>query len=472
MLKPVKMGIIANRSAVESYHQGYRSLNIVLSTLEHSLEYMDPKHLIQNTIKIRGSALEVRSSLQPLALRLNLRSFDSIYLVGAGKATSKMAEALSKILGRRLSGGAINVPYMSNSHINKVHVTEAGHPVPNESGVNGTKIIINILRKTKNSDLVFVLISGGASALMPLPAEGVKLSDKQKITNDLLSSGASINEINIVRKHISKVKGGQLVKLINKGCTVISLILSDVIGDDMETIASGPTVPDRSTFKEAASVLKKYGLWTNKHENRSAINLISNGLRGLIKDTPKASDPIFDRVHNILIGNNTLLCKKATQYLNSRGLEAIYLGSSFDGQAKKFGLLLARLANQINRSPKPSAFILGGETTVKLNKRRKNGLGGRNQEAILVAALKSNFHRKDDITILCMGTDGIDGNSKAAGAFITPTTVSQVKQNETEIKKYLYDHDSYNALRKVCSSIITGRTGTNLNDISIVCSVS
>ena len=311
------MGIIANRSALESYHQGYRSLNIVLSTLEHSLEYMDPKHLVQNTIKIRGSALEVRSTLQPLALRLNLRSFDSIYLVGAGKATSKMAEALSKILGRRLSGGAINVPYMSNSHINnKVHVTEAGHPVPNESGVNGTKIIINILRKTKNSDLVFVLISGGASALMPLPADGVELSDKQKITNDLLSSGASINGINIVRKHISKVKGGQLVKLINKGCTVISLILSDVIGDDMETIASGPTVPGRSTF-------------------RSAINLISNGLRGLIKDTPKASDPIFDRVHNILIGNNTILCKKATQYLNSRGLEAIYLGSSFDGQAKK-----------------------------------------------------------------------------------------------------------------------------------------
>src|SRR5215212_3845195 len=438
------MGIIADRSAIESYHQGYRSLNLVLSTIEHSLEYMDPKHLIHKAIKVKGSALEVRSSLQSFPLHMNLSNFDSIYLVGAGKATSKMAEALTNILGRRLSGGAINVPYMSNTHNNnnKLCVTEAGHPVPDESGVNGTKTIINILRKTKKSDLVFVLISGGASALMPLPADGIKLSDKQKITHDLLSSGASINEINIVRKHISKVKGGQLVRLINKGCTVISLILSDVIGDDIQTIASGPTVPDRSTFKEAASILKKYRLWTNKHENSSAISLISKGLRGLIIDTPKASDPIFDRVHNILIGNNTLLCKKATQYMKSRGFHATYLGSSFDG-----------------------------ETKVKLNK-RKNGLGGRNQEAILAAALKSNFHSNDDITILCMGTDGIDGNSKAAGAFVTPRTVALAKQGETEVKKHLYSHDSYNALRKMCSSIITGRTGTNLNDISIVCRIS
>jgi glycerate-2-kinase len=405
---------------------------------------------------------------------MSLSSFDSIYLVGAGKATSKMAEALTNILGRRLSGGAINVPYMSNTHINnnKICVTEASHPVPDESGVDGTKAIINILRHTKKSDLVFVLISGGASALMPLPADGIKLSDKQKITHDLLSSGASINEINTVRKHISKVKGGQLVRLINKGCTVISLILSDVIGDDIETIASGPTVPDRSTFREAASILKKYRLWTNKNENSRAISLISRGLRGLIEDTPKASDPIFDRVHNILIGNNTLLCKKATQYMKSRGFQATYLGSCFDGEAKKFGLFLARLASQIKKLPNRSAFILGGETTVKLNKRRKNGHGGRNQEAILVAALKSNFHKNDDITILCIGTDGIDGNSEAAGAFVTPRTVSLVKQSESKVKKHLYSHDSYNALRKVCSSIVTGRTGTNLNDISIVCRIS
>ena len=468
------MGIVADRSTIESYHRGYRSLGLVLSTLERSLRYMDPKRLIDKTIKIKGSALVVRSSLQPLTLRLNLNDFDSIYLVGAGKATSKMAEALCNILGWRVSGGAINVPYMSNTQINKnkVYVTEASHPIPDESGVDGTKKIINILRKTKQYDLVFVLISGGASALMPLPADGITLSDKQKITHDLLSSGASIDEINVVRKHISKVKGGQLIRLINGGCTVISLILSDVIGDDMETIASGPTVPDRSTFKEAATILKKHKLWAKKIEHRSAIALISRGIRGLIKDTPKASDPIFHKVYNILIGNNTLLCKKATQHLKGKGLESTNLGSSFDGESKKFGVLLARLANEIKKSSKPSAFILGGETTVKLNRRRKNGLGGRNQEAILAAALNSNFHKKDDITIVCIGTDGIDGNSKAAGAFATPKTVSLIKQNETEMKKHLYSHDSYNALRKVRSSIVTGRTGTNVNDISIVCGLS
>jgi glycerate 2-kinase len=468
------LGIIVGRSAIESYHEGYRSLNLVLSALEHSLRYMDPKRLIDKTIKVKGSALVVRSSLQPLTLRLDLRNFDSIYVVGAGKATSKMAESLCNILGWRVSGGAINIPYNSNTQINnnKLCITEASHPIPDESGVDGTKKIINILRRTKQSDLVFILISGGASALMPLPADGIRLSDKQKITHDLLSTGASIDEINVVRKHISRVKGGQLIRLINRGCTIISLILSDVIGDDMETIASGPTVPDKSTFKDAAAILKKYRLWANKIEHRSTIALISRGLRGLIKDTPKASDPIFGKVHNILIGNNTLLCKKATQYLKRRGLETTNLGSSFDGESKKFGVLLARLADEIKNPSKPSAFILGGETTVKLNRRRKNGLGGRNQEAVLVAALNSNFHNNDDITIVCMGTDGIDGNSEAAGAFATPKTISLVKQSETEMKRHLYSHDSYNALRKVRSSIITGRTGTNLNDISIVCSLS
>jgi glycerate 2-kinase len=468
------VGIITDRAALESYHRGYRSLNLVLSTLEHSLRHTDPKHLIDKILKVKGSGLVIRSSLQHSPLRMNLSDFDSIYVVGAGKATSKMAEALCNILGWRVLGGAINVPYMSNTRINndKVCVTEANHPIPDESGVDGTKKIIDILRKTKKSDLVFVLLSGGASALMPFPADGINLSDKQKITHDLLSSGASIDEINIVRKHLSKVKGGQLIRLINKGCTVVSLILSDVIGDNMETIASGPTVPDRSTFREAATILKKYRLWANNIEHRSAIALISRGLRGLIRETPKPSDSIFHIVHNILIGNNALLCRKATQYLKTKGLETTNLGSSFDGESKKFGVLLARLANEIRRSSKSSGFILGGETTVKLNRRRKNGLGGRNQEAILVAALNSNFSKGNDITIVSMGTDGIDGNSKAAGAFATPKTVSLIKQNKREMKKHLYSHDSYNVLKKVRSSIVTGRTGTNLNDISIVCGLS
>ncbi len=466
------MEIIADRSEIELYHQGYESLKLALSTIESSLRYMDPKRLVNNTVKLNGSTLVVRAPLQPKTLRMNLNNFDSIYVVGAGKATLKMAEAICKILDGRTSGGAINVPYISNTQINnKVCVTQANHPLPDEAGVSGTKKIINILRKTSQSDLVFVLISGGASALMPLPADGITLSDKQRITHEMMSRGASIHEINVVRKHISKVKGGQLVRFINRGSTVISLILSDVVGDDLETIASGPTVPDRSTFKEAAMMLKKYGLWKKKTENRPAITLISRGLKGTISDTPKASDPIFAKVHNILIGNNTLLCKKATQYLKSRGLEAVNLGSSFDGEAKKFGLLLVKLANDIKNGSKPFAYILGGETTVKLNKIRKNGLGGRNQEAILAAALESSFRSNYDITILCMGTDGIDGNSKAAGAFVTPNTVSLIKQNETEMKKYLSRHDSYNALKKMCSLIVTGRTGTNVNDISIVCSI-
>ena len=434
---------------------------------------MDPKRLVNYTIKKKGSTLLVRAPFEDKILRMKLNNFDSIYIVGAGKAASKMAESLCKIFDRAISGGAINVPYMSNIQVNnKICVTEANHPIPDKAGVEGTKKIVNILRKTKQSDLVFVLISGGASALMPLPADGITLSDKQRITHEMMSCGASIHEINVVRKHISKIKGGQLVRFINRGCTVISLILSDVVGDDIETIASGPTVPDRSTFKEAAMILKKYGLWASKGKNRSAIALISRGLKGTIMDTPKPSDPIFDKVHNILIGNNTLLCKKATEYLKTRGLEAVNLGSSFDGEAKNLGLLLARLADDVKKRSKPFAYILGGETTVKLNRMRRNGLGGRNQEAILAAGLKSTLRSTDDVTILCMGTDGIDGNSNAAGAFATPKTVSLIKQNETEMSKYLSRHDSYNALKKMCSLIITGRTGTNVNDISVVCSIN
>jgi glycerate 2-kinase len=464
--------IVTNRSAIESYHRGYESLNVVLSALESSLNYMDPKRLVNKRVKVKGSTLLIRCPAQHKTLHMNLNNFDSIYLVGAGKAASKMSDTLCAILDRRISGGAINVPYMGNIEINnKICVTQANHPIPDKAGVNGTKKIINILRKTRQSDLVFVLISGGASALMPLPADGITLSDKQRITNEMMSCGASIHEINVVRKHISKVKGGQLLRFINRGCIVISLILSDVIGDEIETIASGPTVPDKSTFKDAAMILKKYGLWTNKVENRSAISLISRGLKGTIEDTPKASNPIFSKVYNILIGNNTLLCNKATQYLRSRGLEAANLGSSFDGEAREFGLLLARLADEIRKPSKPFAYILGGETTVKLNKTRKNGLGGRNQEAVLAAALESTFLNTDDITIICMGTDGIDGNSTAAGAFATPKTVSLVKQDEIQMKKHLSRHNSYNALKKICSLIVTGRTGTNVNDISIVCSL-
>jgi glycerate-2-kinase len=250
---------------------------------------------------------------------------------------------------------------------------------------------------------------------------------------------------------------------------VLTLILSDVIGDEIDIVASGPTVPDRSTFQDAAEILKKYHLWQEPFS--SARRLITRGINGEIEDTPKEGDPIFEKVHNLLIGNNSLLCEYVAKYLEKHVGTVMNLGSSFAGEAREFGYYLADLGKDAIRSPESVAFVLGGETTVKLNRFKRNGLGGRNQEALLSAALKSRFPPKADIAILCFGTDGIDGNSKAAGAILTPETMSRIKASGVNVKEYLNRHDSYRVLRKLRSIIVTGRTGTNLNDIAIVCRI-
>ena len=461
------MGVIHNRSISEREHKGFGSLNLAFSTIEYSMKYVDPRVIINRTSKLKGPNL-LLNDIYGQIVELDLNNFKSIYLVGAGKATAGMAEALYKLLNGRISAGAINVPYNTPARMERVSITEANHPIPDEAGLMGTKKILNVLSRAKDSDLVFVLLSGGGSALMPLPANGITIRQKQRIINSMMSAGAFIDEINVVRKHLSMIKGGQLLRFLKSRCRVVCLILSDVVGNRIDIVASGPTTPDTSTFNDAASILRKYSIW-RKVENSSVQKVINKGIHGIINDTPKPGDPLFHNVSNILIGGNVLICQKAKMYLKKHGLQAVNLGSSFDGEAKNFGALLAHLANNIKKSSKPFAFILGGETTVKLNGSKNIGVGGRNQEAILAAALKSKFHRDDDITILCMGTDGIDGKSDAAGGFVTPKTASMVRERERQMRKYLDNHDSYNALSKLDSFIVTGQTGTNVNDISIIC---
>ena len=339
-------------------------------------------------------------------------------------------------------------------------ITEASHPIPNEAGVEGAKRILKVVQKAKENDLVVVLISGGGSALMPLPAPGNSLQDKQKITALLLQSGASIQEINIVRKHLSLVKGGQMLRSINESCKVISIIISDVIDDDLASIASGPTSPDCSTFKHALDVLRKYNL---ADELDAVTKYIMAGVNGKIRDTPKSNDPIFSNVDNIIIGNNSSACQTGCNFLQKRGLNAVHLGSRFDGEAKKFGAFLAQLGSDLK--VKNFAIVAGGETTVRLNKAR-NGLGGRNQEAALAFAIGLD---RTDIATVFVGTDGIDGNSDAAGGIISSKTSSLYKRSD--MQKYLGRHDSYHVLKRMHSLIFTGYTGTNVNDIAImVCS--
>jgi glycerate-2-kinase len=444
--------LILNRRELASFHSD-RSSQLVFAALEAALESVKPAALVWRSVRF-NKELSVRD-MQGRTVRL--RKFDRVYIVGTGKASTGMAYALCSILHGRVAAGAITVPNGVDAKIKGISVMQASHPVPDRSGIEGTKKILEILEKAQQADLVFVLISGGGSALMPLPAPGVSLADKQKITNLLLRSGASIREINAVRKHLSAVKGGQLLRHVNSSCTVVSLILSDVVDDDLEVIASGPTCPDRSTFADALKILKKYGI---KNQD-AALAHLARGFKGSIEETPKPRDPIFSRVHNMLIGNNAIACASAVSHLKKCGVRAVHLGSEFDGEAKDFGAFLARLASDLGS--KPFAIVAGGETTVKLN-RSGNGTGGRNQEAALACMMEL---RLDDVALACMGTDGVDGNSDAAGALVSPETIALAKK--LDLKKYLDSHDSYHAFKKLHSLIFTGYTGTNVNDISIMC---
>lgn len=428
---------------------------MVLGALEAAVDSVMPAALVKHAVKFEKE-LSVRDINGKI---IRLRNFDRVYIVGAGKATAGMAGALVPMLQDRMAGGAITVPYGIKAKIKGISITYASHPVPDRSGMEGTKKILNVLKKVQKNDLIFVLISGGGSALMPLPAPGVSLANKQKITNLLMRSGASIHEINAVRKHLSAVKGGQLLRHIDGACTVVSLILSDVVGDDLEVIASGPTCADRSTFADALKILKKYRI----KDPDAALAHIADGAKGNIEETPKPQDPVFSHVHNMLIGNNTIACTSAISYLKKRKVQAVHLGSEFDGEARDFGTFLARLASDLSNS-KPFAIVTGGETIVRLNK-SKSGTGGRNQEAAM--AYMMELRRQHDVAAAFMGTDGIDGNSDAAGALVSPKTITNAKK--MNLKKYLDNHDSYHAFKRLRSLIFTGYTGTNVNDIAIVC---
>ena len=342
--------------------------------------------LIKSSLKLRSDRLFI-NDIKHQRASIDLKSINSIYLIGAGKATARMALAVCEILKDKISGGAITIPYGSNGGFEEIFVTHASHPIPDASGVRGTQKMIKILQKTTPTDLVFVLISGGGSSLMPLPSKNLSLNEKQYVTNSLILSGASIEEINVVRKHLSQIKGGQMLRYKNKECRLVSLIISDVINDKMDVIASGPTCPDTSTYEDAARVLRKYGLWNKEHHGAKSV--ICDGIMNHQPETLKPGDAVLRRVTNFLIGNNDVACTAAVNYLKKREIETHKLGTTFDGEAKYLGRRLAILARELAKKHRPIAFIQGGETVVKINKMKKYGKGGRNQEAILAGSNQS-----------------------------------------------------------------------------------
>lgn len=433
--------MIKNRAQLEDFHGP--DARPILDAVEAAIKSVEPAGLVRKAVKYSHGSVTVQDIH---GKNQTFSNFNNVYVVGAGKAAAAMADELCSIL--KVTEAAITVPYGIRPQDSRIHFTQASHPIPDENGIVGTKRILQTLKKAQKNDLVFVLVSGGGSALMPLPAGALELADKQRITAGLLASGATIGEINVVRKHLSAVKGGQLAR--NVAGIAVSLVISDVIGDDLGSIASGPTFPDLSTFSDALGIIRKYDI---AGDSNPAVRHLMDGTAGRIAETPKPGDPVFDRVHNFLVGNNSVACRAAAGSLTQSGFTVRYLGSDFGGLAADFGRLMANKAEDIEPL---QAIVVGGETVVRLGE--KSGKGGRNQEAALAFALEL---QNSDVVAAFVGTDGIDGNSDAAGALISSRT-------ETKgMEQYLESHDSYNALKN--SRVFTGLTGTNVNDIAIVC---
>jgi len=393
-----------------------------------------------------------------LRAREDLDRYEHIFVVGAGKAAGTMARAVEQFLGSRISLGCVNVKDGDTAKTQSIELRYCGHPIPDERGLSGAKRIAEICSEAGGDDLVICLLSGGASALTPYPAPPITLTEKRETTRLLLACGANIHEINAVRKHISAIKGGQLARLAAPA-HVLSLILSDVVGDDLDVIGSGPTAPDASTFQTAFAILEKYEL-----RERVPVR-VRERLRNGATETPKAADPLFENVENIIVGSNQKSLESAARAARDMGYRTMILSSTIEGETRDVARLHAAIGRQIRTHSQPlrppACVISGGETTVTMSDGA--GKGGRNQEFALAAAIDAAG--LEDILILSVGTDGSDGPTDAAGAMADGTTIARARLSASEA---LSNHDAYPFFEDTGDLVITGSTGTNVMDLHLI----
>lgn len=428
-----------------------------------SVAAVDPYNAVKRFVLLDGEVLrlgyEGRESQE-----IDLNLFDRILVVGGGKATAPMAKAVEDILGPRLQGGMINVKYGFTTSLSRIEIREAGHPIPDENGVLGTRKILELLQECGEKDLVFSLISGGGSALLPQPAREITLAEKQAVTRMLIECGASIDEINALRKHISSSKGGQMARFAFPATTV-NLMLSDVVGDRMDVIASGPFVPDTSTYRDVKDVLEKYNLTDIPP---AVEKYLRAGLAGRLSETPKEGDPVFERVHNRIVGSNMIALQAAGKKAEALGYTTVILSSMVEGETREVTRVHTAIAREILRTGHPVAppacIISGGETTVTI---RGNGLGGRNQEFCLAAALDLDGVAPR-VVILSGGTDGNDGPTDAAGGIVDPLTLRRAEEAGMKAMDFLGNNDAYHFLQKTGDLLITGPTNTNVMDVRLI----
>jgi len=429
-----------------------------LEVLMTALRAVDPINAIERQVSLVGDVLHIGERTYDLTRHRR------IFVVGGGKAGGSMAKAVEGILGDRIADGMVNVKYGYTMPTERIELNEAGHPIPDERGVAGTRRMVELLQEAGEGDLVLCLISGGGSALMTLPSEGIALEDVRELTDALLRCGATINQINAVRKHISQVKGGNLARLAYPA-EVVSLILSDVVGSPLDVIASGPTVPDPTTFADAYGVIEGYKLLGDVPA--SIVEHLRRGLDGLIPETPKEGDPIFAKTYNLVIGSNEIAAMAAVRKAKELGFHTLLLSAFVEGEAREVAKVFAGIAKEIVHSghplPRPACVVAGGETTVTV---QGKGLGGRNQELALAAALE--IAGMEDVIIVASATDGSDGPTDACGAIADGSTISRAREKGLDATQYLADNDSYHFFQELGDLIITGPTNTNVNDLTFI----
>lgn len=427
-----------------------------LEIFRAALNAADPRAAVRRTLRREGGRLSVGARTYDLA------QIRRVFVVGFGKASGAMGQAVEEVLGDRIESGWISVKYGHGAPLRKIHLHEAGHPLPDDNSLLGARRILELLDQTGTDDLVICLISGGGSAILELPVAGVSLEDLRTLTDVLLRSGATINQVNTLRKHISQVKGGQLAR--RSRAPIVSLILSDVIGSPLDTIASGPTAPDATTFADALRIVEQRGV--RAQLPASIVRHLERGGRE-IPDTPKVGDTAFERVQNVVIADNSIACEAALRAARDRGFNALLLSTYVQGEAREVAKVLAAIAKEIAASEhpvaRPACVVAGGETTVTV---RGDGKGGRNQELALAAAIE--LADMEDVLILSAGTDGTDGPTDAAGAIADGSTLKRAAEKGLDARLFLARNDAYHLFEPLGDLITTGPTNTNVNDVMLV----
>lgn len=432
---------------------------------QQGIKAADPFQAVKNSLSVKDNQLEITLDLNDNSQKRSA-SWSKIHIIAFGKAACNMAKAAKEMTSEHwdTSNAIVITNYENVIDLKGIKVIGAGHPIPDLAGQNAAHLIAKQLKNTKSTELVLTLISGGGSALLPFPVEGISLADKQKTTDLLLASGADIEQINCVRKHLSQLKGGQLAKLAAPA-DVHSLILSDVIGDDLSSIASGPTVADDSTFAQAISILTNKAIWDKIPT--PVQGLLTKGAAGKINETPKANADFFKNSSHTLIGSNSISLNNSLKSAAKLDYKTELFNSALSGEASNIAEQLALYAKQVeNSNHKTIAILAGGESTVTLT---GNGLGGRNQEmalAFAIAAEKQNL--SSHWVFLSGGTDGRDGPTDAAGGIVDSNTLSRIRLSNLNPADLLANNDSYTALKESQDLIITGATGTNVADLQIL----